>query len=304
VISGASPTGLPPPLPSLLAPKVGTSQVPTVTVTDERWAFTLGVTKQVGIHSLRGSFAYSTESDYTSRGYAIQDTISLNQKNTDLVLGLAYDDDTVGANGTSLSAGKQTYDAIIGINQVFGPNDLFSANISLGWRRGYLADPYKVALLNSFYVVHDTRPSHRFEQLLFLQWTHYIEPLGASVETSYRYGHNDWGSDSHTGTLSIYKKFFKDSLTIGPTFRYYRQSAADFYSTQFSGNPKYYSSDYRLSAEETYSAGVQVRWFPIKDRFAVDLGYERYTTRGLDHVTSQSAYPDANSFTVGLHYQF
>ena len=303
-ISGASPTGLPPPLATSVAPKVTSGQVPIVTIHDERWAFTLGVTKQIGNHSIRGSFAYSTESDYISRGYALQDTISFNQKNTDLVLGLAYDDDTVGANGSTLSALKQTYDAIVGINQVLSPNDLLSVNVSVGWRDGYLNDPYKVALLNSFYVVKDTRPSRRFEQLVFLQWTHFIEPLGASLETSYRYGHNDWGSDSHTGTVSIYKKFLKDSLTVGPTFRYYRQSAADFYATQFTGNPKYYSSDYRLSAEETYSIGVQMRWFPVKDRFAVDLGYERYTTRGLDHVTAQSAYPDANSVTVGLHFQF
>lgn len=304
VISGASPTGLPPPISSVIPPSVDRKQVPTVPVTDERWAFTLGVTKQIGNHALRGSFAYSTESDYTSRGYAIQDTISFNQKNTDLVLGLAYDDDTVGANGSNLHALKQTYDAIVGINQVLSPNDLLSVNVSIGWREGYLSDPYKVALLNSFYVVRDTRPDHRFEQLVFLQWTHYIEPLGASLETSYRYGHNDWGSGSHTGMVSFYKKFFKDSLTIGPTFRYYRQSAADFYATQFSGSPKNYSSDYRLSAEETYSVGVQMRWFPVKDKFAVDLGYERYTTRGLDHVTAQSAYPDANAVTVGLHVQF
>ena len=121
------------------------------------------------------------------------------------------------------------------------------------------------------------------------------------METSYRFGHNDIGSHSHTVQIGYFQKLFGDRLVVRPAFRYYRQTAADFYATEFTGHPLYFSSDYRLSAEETFSAGLQMRWFAVKDRLFVDAGYERYITRGLDGVTSQSAYPSANSFTVGLH---
>lgn len=295
-LSGASPTGLPP-----LA-KGG--PVPLVELEDERYAATIGLTKQIGNHSLKAGFAYSYESDYTSFGYSLQDTIALNQKNTELVLGFAYTDDTVQANGSPLSEPKRSYDAIVGVNQVLSPNDLLSLNVTLGWRQGYLSDPYKRVLMDSYFVLPDTRPDHKFEQLIFLQWTHHIDWLDASVETSYRFGHNDAGSTSHTGRIAFYKKFFNDRLIIGPSFRYYRQTAADYYDTEFTGTPRYYSSDYRLSAEETFDAGVQVRWFPVKDRVAIDLGYDRYETRGLDHKTSQSAYPDAHYFSAGVHLQF
>jgi hypothetical protein len=144
----------------------------------------------------------------------------------------------------------------------------------------------------------------KFEQLVFTQWTHYIKPWGASLETSYRFGRNDWGSTSHTFRGALYKKFFNGRVILGPSARYYRQSAASFYAPEFTGAPRYYSSDYRLSAEETYSVGLQTRWYAVKDRLAVDLGYERYTTHGLDNKTSQSAYPTANSVTMGLHLQF
>ncbi|MEO7932708.1 MAG: DUF3570 domain-containing protein [Chthoniobacterales bacterium] len=309
-ISGASPTGLP------AWTKGG--NVPVVEMHDKRYAFTLGLAKQWQNHTIAAGFSYSNESDYISYGYSLQDTISLNQKNTDLVLGFAISDDTVGANGSALSAAKRSYDAIIGINQILTPNDLLSVNLTLGWKQGYLSDPYKRTLFSGFfdyygtiypydYVKGDVRPDRKFEQLLFAQWTHYISWADASMETSYRFGHNDSDIFSHTARIAFYKSFFDGRVTIGPSFRYYRQTAASFYDTQFKGNPKYYSSDYRLSAEQTFTYGLQVRAYPIKalkDRLALDLGYERYLIEGLDHKTSQSAYPDANSITVGMHWGF
>jgi hypothetical protein len=72
----------------------------------------------------------------------------------------------------------------------------------------------------------------------------------------------------------------------------------------FSLNPQFHLADYRHSAEKTFSVGVQVRWWAIKDRLSADLGYERYVTRGADGKTPQETYPDAHSFTAGLHLQF
>jgi len=295
-ISGASPTGLP--------PLVKGGDLPVAELEDERIAFTLGLARQLGSHLLRAGFAYSYESDYLSTAYSVQDSISFNQKNTELVLGFAYTDDTVGANGTPLDERKQGYDAFVGINQVLSPDDLLSINLTMGWRDGYLSDPYKRVLINQFFVLPDTRPDERFEQLVFVQWTHYLAPIGASVEVSYRYGHNDFGSESHTAEVAIHQKLFGERLIIRPAFRYYRQSAADFYDTEFTGNPQFHSADYRLSEEETFSVGVQVRCWAVKDRLSVDVGYERYVTRGTDGKTPQESYPDAHSFTAGLHLQF
>jgi hypothetical protein len=295
-ISGASPTGLP--------PLVKGGELPVAQLEDERSAFTLGLSHQLGSHLLRTGFAYSNESDYVSTAYSVQDTISFNQKNTELVLGFAYTDDTVGANGTPLDERKQGYDAFVGINQVLSPDDLLSINLTLGWREGFLSDPYKRVLINEFSVLPDARPDERFEQLVFVQWTHYFAPIGASLEVSYRYGHSDFGSESHTAEVAIHQKLIGERLIVRPAFRYYQQSAADFYDTEFTGNPQFHSADYRLSAEETFSVGVQVRCWAIKDRLSVDLGYERYVTRGTDGKTPQETYPDAHSFTAGLHLQF
>ena len=88
--------------------------------------------------------------------------------------------------------------------------------------------------------------------------------------------------------------------------RYYRQGAADFYATRYAdaGNrPDFYSADYRLSEMETVTAGVSVHVRATKN-VGFDAGYRRYMMRGLDHETSQSAYPSANIFTVGVRAWF
>jgi len=307
-ISGASPSGLPQNLPDWT--KSVSAFQPIKSMQDERSAVSLGLNKQFENHALKVGYAHSSESDYLSQTYSIQDTISFNQKNTELVLGYSYAGDRVD-DDHKLRKSKCSQDAILGINQVLTPGDLLSVNVTVGIRHGFLNDPYKQVLkenetlFGTFYnALPERRPSQKREELLFVQWTHYIKPLAASLETAYRFGHNDWGSLSNTARFALYKKFQNNRLIVGPSFRYYRQTAARFYKTSFAGNPEYYSSDYRLSAEETFSSGLQVRWFAVKDKLAFDAGYERYVSRGLDHQTPQMAYPSANSVTIGLHYQF
>jgi hypothetical protein len=293
-ISGASPSGRPPDFKG--------GDVPIVSLTDERWGGTLGVTKLIANHTLTAGLAYSYESDYTSRGISLVDTVSLNEKATDLTYGFAYTDDVVGANGSNLSEAKRSYDAILGVSQVVNPTTLFQANLVLGWKRGFLNDPYKGALVDDQFLF-ENRPNAKFEQLLNLSLTHYFESLGASLELSDRIGHNDQGMWSNTITTAFNKYLFGKRLVLSPRFRFYSQGAADYYATRFTGNPEFYSADYRLSAEQTFSFGVQAH-YKFTDSCALDLGYERFISRGTDGITSQSAYPDANILRVGFALKF
>jgi hypothetical protein len=128
-----------------------------------------------------------------------------------------------------------------------------------------------------------------------------------------------------------------------PLFRFYHQSAADFYAPQFTGDPlfpngtnvafqdgafvafegepdypgdptgyeivsvpalpKYYSADYRLSELNAFTYGVQIH-LQVHEHVAIDLAYKRYEMVGLDGVTPESAYPSANVFTIGAGVSF
>ncbi len=54
---------------------------------------------------------------------------------------------------------------------------------------------------------------------------------------------------------------------------------------------------------ETFAAGLSLNW-KIRDWLSLDLAYQRYVMKGLDGITSQSAYPSANMFTLGARIWF
>ena len=77
----------------------------------------------------------------------------------------------------------------------------------------------------------------------------------------------------------------------------YEQSAADFYYElvpDYNNLPPVFCG---LSAFdlESFSAGVNATW-RLQKHVSLDASYMRYVMRGLDGVTSQSAYPSANIF--------
>lgn len=238
-ISGATPTGE--------APATGSNQLPLVHMKDIRRAATLDFSIHYGAQTTTPSFTYSEESDYISRGVSLTHSIDFNQKNTTLVFGAAHNFDSV--SGGSLLSGQQkdTTDVLLGLNQILTPTTVFSANLTLGYADGYLADPYRVAT----FVVPDSpdpifsdpsqtipksesRPRHRFKQVGFFSVTQAIKPLDASIEADYRLYHDDWGIVANTVSLTWFQKITK-YLTISPNVRYYRQTAANFYAPYFKG---------------------------------------------------------------------
>lgn len=54
---------------------------------------------------------------------------------------------------------------------------------------------------------------------------------------------------------------------------------------------------------ETFTFGVETS-ARVTNWLTIDLAYKRYDMRGLDGVTSQSAYPKANIVTVGARLWF
>ncbi len=183
--------------------------------------------------------------------------------------------------------------------------------------------------LVEFHTFAEKRPSSRNKQIIFAQLTQYITPLKASVEVSYRFYHDTYGVAAHTASLAWFQKLGK-RVVVSPMFRYYTQTAASFYATSFAGDPnllpgasldaglpnagvdggnpnpappKYYASDYRLSQMDTFTYGVSVVG-KITDSISLVGSYERYEMKGRDGVTSASAYPKANIFTIGARINF
>ena len=264
-------------------------------------------------------FSYSKEHDYISYSGAFNGILDLNNKNTTLNAGWSHSYDQVLSNPFTYITSRQiknTDDFIFGVTQLLSPSTIFTANGTFTYEYGYLNDPYRSVVFdetnldaNARVILNgEKRPSERAEEAILLSLTQSIPALNASVEGTYRFYHDSYGIDANTVGLNWFQKIGR-SIVVSPSFRYYRQTAANFYAIQFPGDPandpahapRFYSSDYRLSSLETYTAGISAD-ITFKDHWDLRLGYQRYWMRGLDHVTQQSTYPNAQIYTVGLSY--
>jgi hypothetical protein len=312
-ITGATPNGQP-------APE-GSDQVVLSDLEDERYAFVADATHDFGNSRIMGELAYSTESDYDSIGIAGSYTHSFFQKNTEVQFGISYVDDDIQPTFFAESRRKLSKDFLVGVTQVLGPNTTFSANLSYGTASGYLSDPYKLvqksieilpglALPLTFM---ENRPDSREKVIGFFQLAHYFEKLRGSLDGSFRLYDDDHGVGSTTTEISWFQKF-GEKLVVRPSFRFYRQSAADYYyynldftpivpASDPDGSAPNYSSDYRLSYFDSTTLGLKVI-YSVSDRWAIDAMYERYEMIGRDGTTPDSAYPAANILTLGVRAWF
>jgi hypothetical protein len=310
-ISGATPTGGPPP--------TGSSQVPTAEIDDIRRAGSIEPSFKFGRHTLAPQVAYSLEEDYESVGVSLNYLVDFNQRNTTLNLAVAHNFDSVG--GFHLGnewEDKDATDFLVGLTQVLTPTTLFNATLTLGTASGYLSDPYKGFRFTGYpdpnALFPEKRPGHRTKQIVSTTLTQFVEPLEGSAELTYRFYHDSHELLGHTVTLEWFQSIGRH-LTIAPLIRYYHQSEAYFYLLSFDADPsdtenpptvpipQFYSADYRLSTFRSWTYGISLA-LKLGRQFLLDAAYKRYDMRGLDGVTPQSSYAQANVYTVGLRWHF
>jgi hypothetical protein len=318
-ISGATPTGAPPTTPG--------GNVPLVETRDRRKAWSADFSRQFSRMNIDVGFANSRESDYVSNGWSLNTLTDFNEKNTTLLLGAAGTDDDVKVIFQDPWVKKRSHDFIAGVTQLLSP--ITSVTLNVGWGRttGFLADPYRLILQNTqvifdgsngppvflpqFYP--ENRPDTREHSTVYVAINHSVGRLHGAVEASYRFYRDTFGTDAHTVDLAWFQKL-GEHLVLRPGFRFYDQTAANFYRVDLNGAPftptgrpepagPFFSSDYRLSAFRSYNYGVKAIW-TIAAAWQLDVGLERYEMRGTDNRTSRSAYPTATIVTAGLRFSW
>ena len=315
-IAGATPTGELPLTPG--------GPVPKVHMSDLRHAWSVGLAHQFPRVNLDLGYAVSRESDYVSHGWSVNTVTDFNQKNTNLLLGYGRTDDTIMEPklGWTVDRYKAGNDLIVGLTQLLGPNASVTGNVSYGRSHGFMSDPYKIVSTTmldldpgTYYTPPENRPTEKNKVSIYLGLNRNFERLHGALDASYRYYHDTFGVTSHTTSFRWLQEIGEHWM-VEPLLRYYVQSAADFYFfnldkagivTSFepilgetgTGRAPFYSSDYRLSYMRTVDAGLKVTW-KARSWLAIDVTFDRYLSRGLDHVTPQDAYSSANVFTVGV----
>ena len=286
-------------------------------ISDERTVQVITLEHEIDNYSLSFEYAHSEESDYASHALALRLGREFFNKNTTVTGGISYAFDEVLSTPFTTIANDQNKDSIdlsLGLSQLLGP--------------GYLTDPYRqisqtqtiqvITPVGTFPVTDtfdypENRPDSIDRLVAKVAAKHYFEPVDGSLQASYRFFTN---SDSITGhTLELkWVQEISDQFSISPYFRYYQQSGADFYHSSLTGTGidghgrndgtgPFYSSDYRLSALDAITYGVQFSYSPMED-LTIDLQLERYEMSGRDATTPDIFFPSANVISQGVQWEF
>lgn len=309
-IAGATPTGVPAP--------AGSSQVPLAHLSDHRKAWEADLSRQFDRMNISAGFSESREHDYISKGWSLNTLTDFNEKNTTLLAGVDSHDDNVETfyDPQHLYVKKRAFSAIIGVTQLLDPVTKVTVNFTWARETGYLSDQYKLVEQNveiipgSFFplVFSENRPSEHNSGAAYFALNRAFPRLNGALEGSYRFYGDTYGVVANTAEIRWIEKIGRH-FTASPELRLHEQGAARFYYYDMNStdivpsavpNPDgpAYSSDYRLSSLYTTTYGIRTAWSPC-DRLQLNLAYDRYTMRGRDGITPQSAYPRANIFTVG-----
>ena len=166
---------------------------------------------------------------------------------------------------------KESVDGMIGVTQVVNRRTLMQLNYSLGMSSGYLTDPYKIISMvdatsgQTLDYRTELRPDSRLRQSVYWKTVYHLSQ--DVIHFSYRYFWDDWGIRSNTVDLH-YHFVLGDDFYLEPQFRYYTQSAADFYHHSLVDGatlPRYASADYRLAKMNSTSYGLKVAMAVGKD---------------------------------------
>jgi len=265
---------------------------PLTPIVDRRVAVSGQITHELNRTSGYSAGAlFSQEDDYSSVGLNGSYIMELNNKLTTLEFGTAGSYDIVSPIGGSpapdrltnvndvfdLEDGeKTTIDLLISATQILNHRTVTKASLTTGVTSGYLSDPYKVVTLRNSTsgladkYFHERRPDSRNRTSINFDISH--QPFEEDVlSIGYRYFWDDWDVTSHTLDVR-YRRQINNKSYYMPHFRYYSQTATDFYVPYLNADdqdpdaagtpsginaPEYASADSRLDEMNAYTLGIK-----------------------------------------------
>jgi len=267
----------------------------------------------------------SAEYDYASVGFGGGYTRLFNEKNTELstsanvyfdrwnpqypieLRGSFFDDRILGAGTYNPvfnefdNINRNSYSVSLGFSQILSKRLQGSIFLDAVLQNGLLSTPFQrvyFADINDFFIEDfqladdvERLPDNRFKLPIGGRLNYFLNDTFI-IRTYYRFYMDDWGITSHTASVEIPVKL-SNSFTLYPTYRYYTQTAADYFNEKEAAlsSQSFYTSDYDLSGFNAHQYGAGLRY---KDIFTnaklltfglktIDLRFSNYSrSDGLD----------------------
>jgi len=239
----------------------------------------------------------ASEYDYSSIGFGGGYLGLFNEKNTELSISGNvfldkwnpqyptelregfFDSRTIGTGTYSSSftpfvdINRNSYSLSVGLSQILGKKVQGSIFADAVIQNGLLSTPFQRVYfgdVNDFFIDEfqladdiERLPDSRLKIPIGARLNYFLSDRFV-VRSYYRFYYDDWGITAHTANLEIPIKL-SDSFAIYPLYRYYTQSASDyFYEKEGAVSTlDFYTSDYDLSAFDAHQYGMGFRYKDI-----------------------------------------
>jgi hypothetical protein len=239
---------------------------------ETRTEYTLGADYLYRNTTMGLSTTISKERDYQASSVGLTVAHEIFDGLTTVNLGYDVGHDQVGKTGTAFNEPLDRHQYRLGVSQIFTKTFLTTLDYEAILENGYLNSPYRAARLQGL-LVPEVYPRTRDSYVVSV---HAIKGLldedgkvGASIRIGYRYFWDTWNIKANTIELG-YATRYKERWTIEPHYRYYRQSAASFYSDNFLEPMTFMARDKELSTFKSQSVGAKVSYDLAPNRFGFD----------------------------------
>jgi hypothetical protein len=257
--------------------------------TETRRQASLGADVLNGRTQYTVAVASSEENDYSARTAAFDVSQDLFGDLTNVSFGYSRGWDEVRKRGDEAfeePVDRSTWRA--GLTQILTPKLMMGLNWELVSDEGFLNNPYRsVRYLDSgsasgFSFQPEVYPGTRTSNALSLNGRYFL-PYRAAIGGQYRWFTDTWGIDAHTVKLG-YTHPIGARWVLDLTYRWYDQSAADFYADLFPRRDaqNFLARDKELSTFTSHMVGVGVSYElpPFAQRYikrsTVSLFYDRF----------------------------
>lgn len=160
------------------------------------------------------------------------------------------------------SKGRNTFAGSLSYSQIINQRLQIAFLADIVQQQGFLSLPFYRVYFNDGSVHQELLPDNRLKIPLGFRANYFLGDRFV-VKTYYRYYSDSWGIRSHTMNIEIPVKF-NAFLSISPFYRYYTQSAVDYFKGygQHTVSDKYFTSNYDLSKFNSSFFGAGIRWTP------------------------------------------
>jgi hypothetical protein len=276
----------------------------------------------------------SMEWDYFSIGGGVDLIQEFNQRNTSVVLGIDAEYNRVHPVGNipipfasmqppgaqqprgEASTTKKVNGISLGFTQILNPRSLLQVKYSYAEADGYLTDPYKLLSViespsgSTVDYLYEHRPGQRIMESIYTAYKHYLE--GDVLDLSYRYYWDQWDIKSDTFEIRYFRQL-QDDKFLQPSFRYYSQTAANFFAhslPEIEPLPRYASADFRLAEFDAYTIGMkfgkrvgEFKEHSINVEYYTQIG-NSYPDDAIGLQKDQDLFPTLHTLVLFYNYSF